>query len=84
MLVIGSSSGQTRVLVITHANVIDVHDGRIFPNSAITISGDSITTVRANGTAPNGAREFDAQGKYVIASLGHARAHPSHRYGQVW
>jgi imidazolonepropionase-like amidohydrolase len=75
-IALGSSSGQTRAaLVIVHANVVDVRDGRILPNATIAITGNVVTAVTPNGNVPREARQFDAQGKYVIPGLWDMHAH---------
>ena len=40
-----SVAPQTRALAITRVNVIDVVDGRIVPNSTVTIRGKTIASV---------------------------------------
>jgi hypothetical protein len=67
VIALGSSSGQTRAaLVILHANVVDVQDGRILPNSEITITGNVITAVTPNGTAPRDARHVASSSPAAI------------------
>ena len=39
-----SVATQTRELAITHVSVIDVVEGRILPNSTVTISGKTISS----------------------------------------
>ncbi len=40
---------QTRTLAITRVSVVDVIDGRIVPNSIVTIRGETISSVSQNG-----------------------------------
>jgi hypothetical protein len=47
-----SLTPQTRALAITRVNVIDVVDGRIVPNSTVTIRGKTIASVAQNGAPP--------------------------------
>ena len=68
-------STQTRTLAITRVNVVDVADGRIVPNSTVTINGDTITSVTQNGAAPADARVVDGQGKFLIPGLWDMHAH---------
>src|SRR5712691_3132943 len=51
-----SVTSQTRALAITRVNVVDVVDGRIVPNSTVTISGTTITGVSQNSAPPADAR----------------------------
>ncbi len=69
-----SVTPQTRALVITRVNVADVLDGRILPNSTVTISGNTITSVTGNST-PAGAQVVDGQGKFLIPGLWDMHAH---------
>jgi hypothetical protein len=47
---------QARALAITHVNVVDVIDGRILPDSTVTIRGQTIASVTRNSAAPRGQR----------------------------
>jgi hypothetical protein len=49
-----SIAPQTRPLVITHVNVIDVSDGRIAANSTVTIGDTTIASVRQDPEPPPG------------------------------
>jgi imidazolonepropionase-like amidohydrolase len=64
-----------RALAITGVNVVDVVDGRIVPNSTVTISGQTIASVTQNGAPPAGARVVDAHGKFLIPGLWDMHAH---------
>ena len=63
VVAIVSVRAQPRALAITRVSVIDVVDGRIAPNSTVTIGGKTITSVRPNGVPPAGARVVDGEGK---------------------
>jgi imidazolonepropionase-like amidohydrolase len=66
---------QTRPLAITHVNVVDVLDGRIVPNSTVTITGETIASVRQKRSAPAGARVVDGRGAFLIPGLWDMHAH---------
>src|SRR5678815_4607415 len=68
-------TGQTRTLVISKVNLVDVVDGRVTPNTTVIINGPSITAVQSAGTPPAGAQLIDAQGKYLIPGLWDMHAH---------
>jgi Amidohydrolase family len=70
-----SVPAQAPPLAITGVNVVDVVDGRIVPNSMVTISGQTITSVTQNGAPPTGARVVDGQGKFLIPGLWDMHAH---------
>ena len=60
---------QARTLVITGANVVDLVDGRIVPNSTVTVSGETIVSVTQNGAPAAYARVVDGQGTFLIPGL---------------
>jgi imidazolonepropionase-like amidohydrolase len=66
---------QTRALAITRVNVIDVVDGRILPNSTVTVRGKTIASVAQNGAPPEDAQIVDGRGKFVIPGLWDMHAH---------
>jgi hypothetical protein len=66
---------QTRTLAITRVSVVDVIDGRIVPNSTVTISGETISSVSQNGALPADAQVVDGQGKFLIPGLWDMHAH---------
>jgi len=70
-----SVAPQTQALAITRVNVIDVVDGRIVPNSTVTIRGKTIVSVAQNSAPRGGARIVDGQGKFVIPGLWDMHAH---------
>src|SRR5258705_10696531 len=78
-----SVTTQTRELAITHVSVIDVVEGRILPNSTVTISGKTSSSVTPDGAPRRGAQVVDAQGKFLIPGLWdrHARIEGT---GQPW
>ena len=68
---------------ITHVNVVDVVDGRIVPNSTVTIRGKTIASVTQNGTPPRDAQVVDGQGKFLIPGLWDMHAHME-MTGESW
>lgn len=70
-----SVTPQSRAVVISSVNVVDVLDGRIVPNSTVTISGTTITSVTGNSTRPAGAQVVDGRGKFLIPGLWDMHAH---------
>jgi hypothetical protein len=70
-----SVAPQTRVLAITRVNVIDVVDGRVVPNSTVTIRGKTIASVAQNSAPLGDAQIVDGQGKFVIPGLWDMHAH---------
>lgn len=61
--------------VLLHANVVDVRDGSIARDVAVTISGNRIVSVASSSAAPEGANLVDATGKYVIPGLWDMHVH---------
>ena len=70
-----SVTPQTRALVITRVNVVDVVDGRFLPNRTVTISGQTIASITPNGASPADARVVDGQGKFLIPGLWDMHSH---------
>jgi hypothetical protein len=67
---------QTRTLAITRVSVVDVVDGRIVPNSTISISGETISSVSQSGARPPAdAQVVDGQGAFLIPGLWDMHAH---------
>ena len=66
---------QTRTLAITRVSVVDVIDGRIVPNSIVTISAETISSVSQNGDLPADAQVVDGEGKFLIPGLWDMHAH---------
>ena len=70
-----SVAPQTRTLAVTRVNVVDVVNGRIVPNSTVTIRGQTIAGVTQNGAPPTEARVVDGQGKFLIPGLWDMHTH---------
>ncbi|OFW33501.1 MAG: hypothetical protein A3G76_11920 [Acidobacteria bacterium RIFCSPLOWO2_12_FULL_65_11] len=70
-----SVAPQTGPLAITRVNIIDVVDGRILPNSTVTIRSGVIASVTQNSAPPADARIVDGQGKFLIPGLWDMHAH---------
>ncbi len=71
-----SVTSQTRALMITGVNVVDVMAGRIVPNRTVSISGDTITSViQGGGAAPADAQVVDGRGTFLIPGLWDMHAH---------
>jgi imidazolonepropionase-like amidohydrolase len=68
------AGSQTQPLAITRVTVVDVADGRLMPNSTVTIAG-KITSVTPNGRPAAGARVLDGSGKFLIPGLWDMHAH---------
>jgi imidazolonepropionase-like amidohydrolase len=66
---------QTRALAITGVNVVDVVDGRIVPNSTVTIRGKTIASVAQNGAPPTDAQTVDGRGKFLMPGLWDMHTH---------
>src|SRR5437773_3881461 len=64
-----------RTLAISHVNVIDVVEGRIIPNSTVTIRGMTITSVMQNGSVPADATVIDGRGKFLVPGLWDMHSH---------
>jgi hypothetical protein len=78
-----SVAPQTRALAITRGSVIEVVDGRIVPNSTVTIRGKTIASVAQNSAPPGDAQIVDGQGKFVIPGLWDMHAHME-MAGESW
>ena len=83
LMATASLISQTRSLVITRINVVDVTDGRILPDSTVTISGGTITSISRNGAPSPGAQVVDGQGKFLIPGLWDMHAHME-MSGESW
>jgi imidazolonepropionase-like amidohydrolase len=70
-----AATAQAPSLAITGVNVVDVVNGQIVPNSTVTISGQTITSVTRNGAPSSGARVIDGQGKFLSPGLWDMHAH---------
>jgi imidazolonepropionase-like amidohydrolase len=78
-----SVTPQTRALAITGVNVVDVVDGRIVPNSTVTIRGKTIASVAQNSVPPGDAQVVDGQGRFLIPGLWDMHAH-TEMTGESW
>jgi imidazolonepropionase-like amidohydrolase len=83
LIATASLISQTRSLVITRINVVDVTDGRILPDSTVTISGGTIASISRNGAPSHGAQVVDGQGKFLIPGLWDMHAHME-MAGEPW
>jgi imidazolonepropionase-like amidohydrolase len=70
-----SVTPQTRALAITGVNVVDVVDGRIVPNSTVTIRGKTIASIAQNSSPSRDAQTVDGRGKFLIPGLWDMHAH---------
>jgi imidazolonepropionase-like amidohydrolase len=61
-------------LAIVNANVVNVRDGRVTPNTTIVIRAGKIEAIGSAG-APAGARVVDLKGKYALPGLIDAHTH---------
>ena len=68
-------TSQTRALVITGVNVVDVANGRVAANSTVTIVGETIANVSQNGAPPKSAAVVDGRGAFLIPGLWDMHAH---------
>ncbi len=66
---------QTRPLVITSVNVVDVVDGRVLPNRTVTITGGTIASVTEKAAPPAGAQVVDGRDTFLIPGLWDMHAH---------
>ncbi|GAA4718639.1 amidohydrolase family protein [Sphingomonas lutea] len=65
-------------LLIRHAKVVDIAGGRIIPDQAVAISGDTISAVgpdRAVARRFRASRQIDARGKFVMPGLWDMHVH---------
>jgi hypothetical protein len=74
---------QARVLAITRVNVVDVADGRIVPNTTVTINGGTIVGVAASSAPPRNAHVVDGQDTFLIPGLWDMHAHME-ASGESW
>src|SRR5688572_23783847 len=70
-----SLTAQTRALAITGVNVVDVVNGRIIPNSTVTMRGGAIASIALDGAPPPEAEVVDGLGKFLIPGLWDMHAH---------
>lgn len=67
----GRPASPPRVLVVSHATVVDVATGALLPDQRLVIRGDTIVTVQAmSAPAPsNASQTIDATGLFVMPGL---------------
>ena len=65
---------QTRTLVITGVNIVDVVDGRVTANT-VTVTGQTIASVTPGGAPPPGAMVVDGRDAFLIPGLWDMHAH---------
>jgi len=75
LIVVARLTPQTRTLVITGIDVVDVVAGRIIANSTVTVTGDTIVGVTPKGAAPRGATVVDGRGAFLVPGLWDMHAH---------
>ena len=75
LIVVARLTPQTRTLVITGIDVVDVVAGRIIANSTVTVTGDTIVGVTPKGAAPRGATVVDLRGAFLVPGLWDMHAH---------
>ena len=74
---------QTRTLAVTRVNVVDLVNGRIVPNSTVTIRGRTIAGVTQNSAPPTDVQVVDGQGGFLIPGLWDMHAHME-ATGESW
>jgi imidazolonepropionase-like amidohydrolase len=78
-----SVSTQTRTLAVARVNIVDVVEGRLVPNSTVTIRGRMIASVTQNSAPPEDAQVVDGHGKFLIPGLWDMHAHME-AAGESW
>jgi Amidohydrolase family len=68
-------NSQPRNLAIAHANIIDVVNGRVMPDSTVTVSGDRIINLGQKGEPPKDTVVVDGRGKFLIPGLWDMHTH---------
>lgn len=64
-------------LVLTHAKVVDVHDGSVLPDMDVVVQGARITAVTPSGrVGRSGQQVVDLHGAYVVPGFMDMHAHP--------
>jgi imidazolonepropionase-like amidohydrolase len=61
-------------IALTHANVVNVRDGRVIANATIVLRDGRIASIDTSA-APSGVRVIDLKGKYVLPGLIDAHTH---------
>ena len=62
-------------LAIAHVSIIDVVNGRVEPDSTVTVSGDKIINVVQKGEPPKSSVVVDGRGKFLIPALWDMHTH---------
>jgi imidazolonepropionase-like amidohydrolase len=70
-----ASAQTSEPIAITHANVIDGTSATVQRNVTILVRGRTIERIGAGIAVPNGAREIDVAGRYVVPGLIDAHTH---------
>jgi imidazolonepropionase-like amidohydrolase len=68
-----ASATRDEPLALVNANLVDVRNGRITPNTIVVLRGGRIATI--GSAAPSDARAVDLKGKYVLPGLIDAHTH---------
>lgn len=71
------SPAATQDLVLTHANVVGVTDGRITADATVVVRDGKIVSVETGGVPPQGSEPMDVQGMFVSPGLMDAHVHVS-------
>jgi imidazolonepropionase-like amidohydrolase len=76
-LIKSTENAKPRSLVINHVTIIDVTGNPLQVDMAITVDGGRITRISPASEAelPNGARIYDASGKFIIPGLWDMHVH---------
>ena len=74
-----ASSQPSEFVLIENVNVIDIRSGEIAEGALVLLSGDRIEAVGREGAfdAPEGARHYDAEGRFLIPGLIDTHVHPA-------
>jgi amidohydrolase family protein len=68
-------NSQPQNLAIAHVSIIDVVNGRVEPDSTVTVSGDKIINVVQKGEPPKSSVVVDGRGKFLIPALWDMHTH---------
>lgn len=71
------SCAAAQTLIITHVNLIDVTDGKVRPDTAVTIEGNHVVSVgpSTSGSPKRGIVVVDGSGQYLIPGLWDMHTH---------
>jgi imidazolonepropionase-like amidohydrolase len=71
-----TTCAKAQTLTITHANVIDVSNGKVQPDTTVVIRGNRIVSVaRSTKHTPKARQVVDAKGQYLIPGLWDMHTH---------